>query len=133
MCLHTYKFYIFLHELCQVLMQQNCIVKTALIAMCASHGILNWVMSVGSSICKLVCVLFDELGVLAIAIPTFLMFLLLVYIQLGFYELHNLLLLLQNLLHVNNISTEKSNDYHGDDKPDYRYHTDNKSTSMITQ
>ena len=36
--------------------------------MCTSHGILNWVMSVGSSICTLVCVLFDESSVLAIPI-----------------------------------------------------------------
>ena len=35
------------------------------VSMCVSHGILNWVMSVGSLICKLVCI-FNELSLLAI-------------------------------------------------------------------
>ena len=53
------------------------------VSMCASHDILNnWLMSVGSPICKFVCILLDELSVLAIPTQihfTFLMFLLLVF------------------------------------------------------
>ena len=52
--------------------------------MSAGHGMLNWVMSVGSLICKLVCVLFDELSV--IVIPTQIRFLRQTSLAINLYE-----------------------------------------------